>query len=90
MEVEEARSMRNDLECSECGGEDFAFGVLDGKMKIYMNLSFDVECTVCRSCGHVFTYIKEADLEKLRSLRAEQDAEHVAWKKAVGIEESDA
>lgn len=62
--------MRNDLECSHCGNEEFIYGKLSGQLKISLRFEVDVECSVCLKCGTVFTYVDDADLERLQSLIA--------------------
>jgi hypothetical protein len=66
---------RNDLECGHCGGEDFYCGVLDARLKFSIYRKADVQCSVCLSCGYVFTYVDDAALERLRSLRAKEPAD---------------
>jgi hypothetical protein len=64
---------RNDLECLNCGGDEFHNGTL-GPVRFSLNRKADVECSVCLLCGHVFTYIDEANLERVRSWRAKEPA----------------
>lgn len=64
----------NWLKCSECHGEDFYGGTLNGvNITVGVSRKVAVQCTVCLTCGHVFTLVDDEDLERLRAWKAVED-----------------
>jgi hypothetical protein len=68
----ENRLIRNDLECRQCGGDEFYGGTMQGvDVTVRESRKAAVQCSVCLNCGHVFTFVDDSDLDRIRAWKAE-------------------
>jgi hypothetical protein len=66
------------FECSECGREDFYFGTLAASLRFSIFRKAAAQCSVCLSCGHVCTFVDDADLKRIRAWKEKEDAKEAA------------